>query len=83
VQQPRVGPTSTVYGEVDPGAVLEVSISAVPVEEQHAALVPALVLSAQEVDAQRGAFLDPHATCAPRSGTVATAAGAGTAMSPG
>lgn len=65
-QRRRVGSAGTIDGEVDPGAVLEVGVGAVAVEEEHAALVPALVLGAQEVDAQRGAFLDPHATCAAR-----------------
>lgn len=62
-----MGSTGTVDSEVDPGAVLEVGVSAVPVKEEHAALVPALVLGTQKVDAQRGAFLNPHTTCTPRS----------------
>lgn len=62
-QQQDPQPIPTIDGEVDPGPVLEVGVVAGSVEEEHAALVPALVLSAQQVDAQRRAFLDPHATC--------------------
>lgn len=68
--QPSAGtpqPIPTVDGEVDPRPVLEVGVGAGAVEEEHAALVPALVLSTQQVDAQRCALLDPHTTCRTRS----------------
>ena len=67
--QPSAGtpqPIPTVDGEVDPRPVLEVGVGAGAVEEEHAALVPALVLSTQQVDAQRCALLDPHTTCRTR-----------------
>lgn len=63
-------PEGTVDGEMDPRTVPKVGVGAVPVEEQHPALVPALVGGAQGGDAQGGSALDPHTTCVGRGGML-------------
>lgn len=49
----------TIDGEVHPGAVSRVVLRAVLVQEEHAALVPALVFRSEPLNLQRCPFLQP------------------------